>query len=450
MSDSVQLLYRFNADVLSASRDGNRITLDVKAWKPLAFTASKPGHADAVMALRGDGATLASLAEIVGGQHALKAVSYYIERFARARLLGWGLADDEGELGRIDTLANSYRPREEEPPHDALTLCRFAYLRRLDSEVVLDSALVPVRLALGARGLAALADLLARPAATGGFATALWRLGLFDVAGQSESEARRCWEFQDLVLHSASRFNRDGAPTGGTYRFDGIFPSPPAIKPAMPGDRIALTPIDPARVRQGSGSLDSVQADRRSVRDYASEPITLAALGEFLWRVCRTTRHLDDPRQDLISRPYPAGGSINELEFYLAVRRCDGLAPGLHHYDSHRHELVSLAGSDKLATKIVTRSGSAMGLDPKAQLPDLTIVIASRLPRLAWKYQGMAYRASLMNAGVVFELMYLVATDMKLAACANGSGDSRLLQAATGIDPFEETAIAEFCLGVPA
>ena len=80
----------------------------------------------------------------------------------------------------------------------------------------------------------------------------------------------------------------------------------------------------------------------------------------------------------------------------------------------------------------------------------MVIVIASRLPRLAWKYQGMAYRASLMNAGVVFNLMYLVAIDMGLAPCANGTGDSRLLEEATGLDPFAETAIAEFALALPA
>jgi SagB-type dehydrogenase family enzyme len=72
------------------------------------------------------------------------------------------------------------------------------------------------------------------------------------------------------------------------------------------------------------------------------------------------------------------------------------------------------------------------------------------LSRLAWKYEGMAYRASLMNAGVVFELMYLVATDMGLAPCANGTGDSRLLEEAAGLDPFEETPIAEFVLAMPA
>lgn len=54
----------------------------------------------------------------------------------------------------------------------------------------------------------------------------------------------------------------------------------------------------------------------------------------------------------------------------------------------------------------------------------------------------MACRATLMNGGVVFQTMYLVATDMGLAPCASGSGDSRLLAAARGLDPFEETSIA--------
>ena len=453
MTGSVRLLYRFGADVRSVSRQGDRIRIDVENWKALAFTPAKAEHADAVMVLRDGGATVSRLREIAGraaGTDASATVGYYVERFARARLLSWKLEDDAGELGQVETLANSYRPKEEDPPTSGLVFSRFAYLRWLETEAVVESARVPARLRLSARGLAAFADALSRPEVTNGFATALWRLGFFEAGPQQESEAERCWEFQDLVLHEASRLNRDAQTCGGTYRFENEFPSPPAIKPAMTGARCPLPPVDAAQLRDRSDTLHAVQAARRSVRAYAAEPISLTALGEFLWRVCRTTQHLDHPRQDLISRPYPAGGSINELEFYLAIRRCDGLEPAVYHYDSHCHELVRLADSDRVATRIVSRSGYAMGIAPQSQLPDLTIVIASRLPRLAWKDQGMAYRASLMNAGVVFELMYLVATDMKLAPCANGSGDSRLLQMATGIDPFEETAIAEFCLGVPA
>jgi SagB-type dehydrogenase family enzyme len=133
----------------------------------------------------------------------------------------------------------------------------------------------------------------------------------------------------------------------------------------------------------------------------------------------------------------------------VAARRCGGLEPALYHYDTHRHELVQLAGSSKIALKIVDEASRAMMLGPDDRRPALTLVTASRLPRLAWKYQRMVYRASLMNTGVVLNLMYLVTTDMGLAPCANGSGDSRLLQEATRIDFFEETGSASSVSACP-
>jgi oxazoline/thiazoline dehydrogenase len=460
MTGSVRLDYRFNADVTSVERKGDRITLTIANWRPLGFTPKTTALADAVMALAGPGAALARLVAIAAAAGdaagAEAAFDYYIERFTRGRLLAWSIADDEGELARVEAQASRWRPRTDSPPSGDLHLCRFAYLRRDDARVApgvaLDSGLARARILLGPRGLAKLAGLLAepRPATPGSLAEALWRTGFLDITQPDESEARRCWEFHDLLAHEAGRNNRDAAPIGGTYRFEGKFPSPPAIKPSMQGERIALAPVDATRVRQRSDSLDAVQMRRQSIRRFADEAISLAALAEFLWRVCRTTGHQASGPQDVISRPYPAGGSINELEFYLAVRRCDGLAPALYHYDSHGHFLVRIAGSEAVAARIVDRSATAMGLGEAEPKPDLTIVIASRLPRLAWKYQGMAYRATLMNAGVVFNLMYLVAIDMGLAPCANGTGDSRQLEEATGLDRFTETAIAEFTLGLPA
>ncbi|MBT5413794.1 MAG: SagB/ThcOx family dehydrogenase [Rhodospirillaceae bacterium] len=456
MPNDARLLYRFNADVLSVKREGDRVTIDVKDWRPIAFTTPKPAYADAVMALEGEGASLERLDEIARASgdpaEAGEAVRYYLERFARGRLLGWKVLDGEGELARADALASRYLPKQDAPPAEDLQLCRFAFLHRVEEGAVLESGLARVRAVLTPHGLKTFVDCLAspRPAAEDGFSEALWRFGFFDVGQPEESGPRRCWEFHDLLMHESSRSNRDAVVVGGTYRFDGVFPSLPAKKPTMDGERIALPEVDTDRVRQSSRPLDEVQAARHSLRDYAEEPISVSALGDFLWRVCRTTEYIEDSRQDLISRPYPAGGSINELEFYLAVRRCGGLEPAVYHYDSHSHALVRLPGTEKVAEKIVERSASAMGLDGDRQRPDLTVVIASRLSRLAWKYEGMAYRASLMNAGGVFDLMYLVATDMGLAPCANGTGDSRLLEESTGLDPFEETAIAEFVLGVPA
>jgi hypothetical protein len=43
--------------------------------------------------------------------------------------------------------------------------------------------------------------------------------------------------------------------------------------------------------------------------------------------------------------------------------------------------------------------------------------------------------------------MYLVATAMRLAACALGGGDSDLFARASGLDYYEEGAVGEFILG---
>jgi SagB-type dehydrogenase family enzyme len=79
-------------------------------------------------------------------------------------------------------------------------------------------------------------------------------------------------------------------------------------------------------------------------------------------------------------------------------------------------------------------------------IPDVLVTLAARFQRFAWKYEGMAYRVMLLNAGVVIQTMYLVATAMGLAPCALGTGDSTTFATAAGLDPIAETSIAEFAL----
>jgi SagB-type dehydrogenase family enzyme len=456
MAGHIDLLYRFEKDVESVKRDGQRITLDVAGWKPLSFTAATTAHADAIQALGGEGVTFVRFEQLATGEgrasEARKATRYYVERLSRPRLLTWDLADEDGRLARVTSLSGSYRPRDDLPPAGPLSLCRYAYLRHSQTGLLLESGLTRARVSLEAKGMALLSQSLAQPrlASHDEFAAMLWRLGFFDVASPQEDDSRKTWEFHDLLMHESSRFNRE-VPVGGTYRFRGKFAAPPAIKPTPAGARIELPPVDPGSVRASSASLDALQGSRQSLRTYAERPIPLPILGEFLWRVGRTKECFSsEAGQDLMTRPYPAGGAVNELEFYVAVRRCEGLEPSFYHYDSHGHALVRLEASEKIAATIVERSATAMAMKPEDQRPDMTIVVSSRLPRLAWKYEGMAYRASLLHAGVVIQLMYLVATDMKLAPCANGSGDSRLFEQVTGLDRFEEVSIAEFCLGLPA
>ena len=451
MDGTVQLLYRFHDDVRAATRDGDRITLSVADWKDLSFTAESPDSAAAILKLHGDGLTLAALDRIAPGG----AIRHYLERFSRARLLAWRVVDAAGELLRAESRTAGYLPATgAAPPGARFVLDRFAWLRRDAGGAVLESAAVRASARPGCRGIAALAPLLAGDGSDDGLAQALWRLGFCAQAEGAEPPPRQTWSFHDLLMHEASRENRDDQAMGATCRFEGRFPAPPACKPPMPGQRLVLPPVDSQAVAAGSAPLHDLQGLRRSIRNYAAGPLPLEALGSFLWRSVRVTGRVDDPGQDPaqmpLLRPYPAGGLLHELEFYLAAERCAGLAGCLYHYDGQDHALIALPGSERAAARIVSRASAAMGLAEAAARPQAVVVIASRLPRLAWKYEGTAYRTSLMHAGVVMELMYLVAADMALAPCAVGSGDSRPFEEATGIDRFEETAIAEFALGVPA
>jgi SagB-type dehydrogenase family enzyme len=147
---------------------------------------------------------------------------------------------------------------------------------------------------------------------------------------------------------------------------------------------------------------------------------------------------------EISQRPYPSGGAAYDLEIYLAVNQCAGLARGLYHYDPAAHVIRSVdVGHKRLEALVRDAQGSAKMLFT----PQIVLILVSRFQRLAWKYQMVAYATTLKNVGVLFQTMYLVATAMKLAPCALGTGNSDLFAEAAATDYFAETSVGEFLLG---
>jgi SagB-type dehydrogenase family enzyme len=200
--------------------------------------------------------------------------------------------------------------------------------------------------------------------------------------------------------------------------------------------------------------LARVMEERETRYEYDSNrPISLSQLGEFLYRVARVRSLLDTPVNNhtgasavmqLSNRPYPAGGRIYELEFYLAVNTTLDLAPGLYHYDPLGHHLVRLRPKDATVEALLRYTTYAA---PKGGNPQVLIVLAARFQRMSWKYDSIAYAATLKHVGILLQSMYLVATAMNLAPCALGSGDSEAFAEAAGTDYLAETSVGEFMLG---
>ncbi|MFC1836390.1 SagB family peptide dehydrogenase, partial [Thermodesulfobacteriota bacterium] len=258
------------------------------------------------------------------------------------------------------------------------------------------------------------------------------------------------WEFHDLLFQARSRAGRHRKPSGGTYRFQDEIPPLPLVKPPASEEMIPLEEPDLDTLEQEDVPFSAVLEDRMSVREFSEDPITAEELGHLLFRTARIKYvQKDDKTGDVGFRPSPGGGAIHELEIYPLVQRCEGLAPGLYHYRQQEHQLERLSGMAPELQSMVHYAAGAMGkLEDRDRLQVL-LLITSRFPRLAWKYQSMAYSVTLKNVGCLYQTFYLVATAMNLAPSAIGSGDSELFAKATGIDYYSEPLIGEFVIGRP-
>jgi SagB-type dehydrogenase family enzyme len=253
------------------------------------------------------------------------------------------------------------------------------------------------------------------------------------------------WEPEELAVHHRSRAGRHVMPVGGTYRFRDRIPPEPLGGGDLDAGGIALPVPDLDGISAAEPSLSAVVAARRTLRDHdESLPITVEELAQFLYRVQRTWDVRDVEGMQVGRRPYPNAGQICELEIYPLVSRCTGLASGLYHYDSLGHALVQVAEQNGHAARVLNFARAAAGA---SGIPQVLMVVTARVPRLLWKYEGLGYSLMQKDAGVLIELMYLVATAMKLAPCALGSGDSEGFAALSGLDPLAEPSIADFMLG---
>src|SRR5262249_12928081 len=140
---------------------------------------------------------------------------------------------------------------------------------------------------------------------------------------------------------------RHDYPIGAQFRFLGQILPQPAIKPRMSDETIELPRPDLEQVAESDRPFTQVLESRRSVREYGEQPITVHQLGELLYRAARVRSITPpDPEAGLLyevsSRPYPSGGGSYDLELYLTVNICDGLASGIYHYDPLNHRLEKL------------------------------------------------------------------------------------------------------------
>jgi SagB-type dehydrogenase family enzyme len=441
--------------------DGNSVDLG-------AFSAAA---ADRARELRA-GLPLASFAS--GRRNTDREVDLLVRRLALHGLVQYRLGHSpENDEVVIEPQVAEYWPRT--PPlgdADVLALSRFACMRRHGTGMVLESPRADALFNICNPKIAATIAMLATPRPIKQLRRqedfpGVELLALLvdcrivfriDAAGRSDLRSAEgdddlvLWDFHDLLFHARSTEGRHANPLGGTYPFAGVMPPLPAVRPRWPGQKIDLRQFSAAE-SQAASPVAKVLHDRHSTRVFDDRrPITLAELARFLGttaHVLATWSDNADPGHAgapvaYAARPYPSAGASYELELYLAVDRCEGLARGFYHYDAGGHALVAIGAGTHELQALLTGAALAMGV---SAAPQILITIAARFGRVSWKYSSLAYALILKDVGVLTQTFYVVATDMGLGGCAIGTANIDLFAKMTGIEFHAEGPVGQFALG---
>jgi SagB-type dehydrogenase family enzyme len=258
------------------------------------------------------------------------------------------------------------------------------------------------------------------------------------------------WDFHDLLFHARSTAGRHANPSGGVMAYAHVVEALPAVRPPWPG-----AAIDLRKAAGPSPAVSPVAAllrRRHSTRDFDERrPITLAELAGFLDSTARILsrdrlKHEsdDEPEIEIAARPYPSGGASYELELYLTVDTCDGLASGFYHYDAARHALVPIPASAQHLKAMLGGAQLAMGAPA---VPQILVTMTARFGRVSWKYSAIAYALILKHVGVLMQTFYLMATDMELGVCAIGTADIDLFAKMTGMAFDVEGPVGQMAIG---
>ncbi|MEV3993028.1 SagB family peptide dehydrogenase [Streptomyces sp. NPDC049837] len=265
------------------------------------------------------------------------------------------------------------------------------------------------------------------------------------------------WSPRELMLHNRSRpglhdepvgpagtatgraAGAAGAATGRVAGATGAAGMPVEAPPGSDGVPIMLPVPDLDRLVAADPRLTTVLEARRSVRVDDGRPLSLAQLGELLYRSARA--------RPAAGRPYPSALSVYPLELYVTVAGSGELPRGTYYYDPAAHTLLALGTEPDLVDALLDEAGTNAGMSEE---PPVLISMTARFRRMGAVYPGTAYSVLLKEVGALQQTLYLVSTAMGIGPCALAFGDTVTSARAFGLDWRAESGVGEFVVaGLP-
>jgi SagB-type dehydrogenase family enzyme len=184
----------------------------------------------------------------------------------------------------------------------------------------------------------------------------------------------------------------------------------------------ALVPL-PAPGTAGTVSVEEALYHRRSVREYAAEPLNITDISQLLWAAQGVTSSRG-------FRTAPSAGALYPLEIFVACGNVSGLPAGVYHYLPESHALERVSGRE-VREELYK---SALLQTPVRDAPAV-IIIAADYNRTTQKYGERGIRYVHMEAGHAAENICLQAYALGIGTVTIGAFDDSGVRSVLGLPP---------------
>ncbi len=181
-------------------------------------------------------------------------------------------------------------------------------------------------------------------------------------------------------------------------------------------------------------SVEEAIAERRSVRSYSDEELSLEELSQILWAAQGIT-------DESGKRAAPSAGALYPIELYVVPNKLEGATCGIYHYVPERHKLV-LFREGNFTEGIYTAAFRQEAVRDAA----VVIIFTAVRERTAAKYGEMADTFIAIEAGHISENILLESVSLGLGAVPIGGFEKERLDELLGIGGGESSIYLN-CIG---
>ena len=189
----------------------------------------------------------------------------------------------------------------------------------------------------------------------------------------------------------------------------------------------------PATLGMGAITLRAAIEQRRSLREYSGQPLSLDELSYLLW----CTQGVQDVAGRSTIRTVPSAGARHAFETLLSVNQVTGLPSGLYRFLALDHALVE----ENLVPGVDDRLVQACLGQGFVKSCAVTFIWIADVYRMTYRYGERGYRYLHLDAGHVCQNLYLAAEAIECGACAIAAFDDDEVNRVLGLDGEARFAI---------